>query len=164
MLNLWARYVKSTLNLWPGALNIRNTIIKNESVDTVVVAEKIKNIEAEGVSGDNSVKVILNGEGEMMKLEISPETMKEEKSIVTPIAGTTRDSIDSYLKYYNKTITLVDTAGLRKRSKIGDSIEFYSSVRTQRAILNCDVSLVLIDAEKEFLSLQTPCGLSLIHI
>ncbi len=44
--------------------------------------EKIKNIEVEGISGDNSVKVILNGEGEMVKLEISPETIKEEKTII----------------------------------------------------------------------------------
>ena len=44
--------------------------------------EKIKNIEVEGISGANSVKVILNGEGEMVKLEISPETIKEEKSII----------------------------------------------------------------------------------
>ena len=44
--------------------------------------EKIKNIEVEGISGDNSVKVILNGEGEMVKLEISPETIKEEKAII----------------------------------------------------------------------------------
>ena len=44
--------------------------------------EKIKNIEVEGISGDNSVKVILNGEGEMLKLEISPETIKEEKAII----------------------------------------------------------------------------------
>ncbi len=44
--------------------------------------EKIKNIEVEGISGDNSVKVMLNGEGEMVKLEISPETIKEEKTII----------------------------------------------------------------------------------
>ena len=44
--------------------------------------EKIKNIEVEGISGDNSVKIILNGEGEMVKLEISPETIKEEKAII----------------------------------------------------------------------------------
>ena len=44
--------------------------------------EKIKNIEVEGISGDNSVKVIINGEGEMVKLEISPETIKEEKTII----------------------------------------------------------------------------------
>ena len=69
---------------------------------------------------------------------------------MTPIAGTTRDAIDSYLKWYGNDITLVDTAGLRKLSKIKDKIEYYSTVRTQRAIAGCNVALVLIDAEKGF--------------
>ena len=59
--------------------------------------------------------------------------LDDEKNIVTNQAGTTRDSIDSKLKYYNKLITLVDTAGLRKKSKLDDNIEFYSNVRTRRA-------------------------------
>ncbi len=84
------------------------------------------------------------------KSSLTNALLQKEQTIVTPIAGTTRDSIDSYLKYYGKTITLVDTAGLRKRSKVSDSIEFYSTVRTQRAIEHSDVTLVLIDAEKGF--------------
>ena len=60
--------------------------------------EKIKNIEAEGVSGDNSVKVILNGEGEMMKLEISPETMKEEKSIIEDLVVAAYNNAKAKLK------------------------------------------------------------------
>ena len=84
------------------------------------------------------------------KSSLTNALLQREQSIVTPIAGTTRDSIDAYLKYYGQTITLVDTAGLRKRSKVSDNIEFYSNVRTQRAILNSDVTLVLIDAEKGF--------------
>lgn len=84
------------------------------------------------------------------KSSLTNSLLQKEQSIVTPIAGTTRDSIDSYLKYYGDTITLVDTAGLRKQSKVTDNIEFYSNVRTQRSILSCDVALVLIDAEKGF--------------
>ena len=76
--------------------------------------------------------------------------LQEEKSIVTPIAGTTRDSVDSYLKYYKKNIRIIDTAGLRKRSKIAGDIEFYSTVRTNRIIQDCDVAAVLIDAQKGF--------------
>ncbi len=76
--------------------------------------------------------------------------LQEEKSIVTPIAGTTRDSVDSYLKYYKKTLRVIDTAGLRKRSKIVGDIEFYSTVRTNRIIQDCDVAAVLIDAQKGF--------------
>lgn len=73
-----------------------------------------------------------------------------EKNIVTEIPGTTRDSIDSEIKYYGEPITLIDTAGLRKKSNIKDSIEFYSSVRTDRAIQRCNVVLLVIDALKGF--------------
>ena len=69
---------------------------------------------------------------------------------MTPIAGTTRDSIDTAFKWYGKTVTLVDTAGLRKKAKVSDNIEFYSNLRTHSAIEQADVSLVLIDAEKGF--------------
>ena len=74
--------------------------------------------------------------------------LNEEKSIVTEIAGTTRDAVDSYLQYFNQTIRLIDTAGLRKKSKVDDAIEFYSTVRTQKIIQECDVGLVLLDAKK----------------
>ena len=69
---------------------------------------------------------------------------------MTPIAGTTRDSIDAQLKWHGKKITLVDTAGLRKLAKIKDKIEYYSTVRTKNAIANSNVAMVLIDAEKGF--------------
>ena len=84
------------------------------------------------------------------KSSLMNRLLQEEKSIVTPIAGTTRDSVDSYLKYYKKIIRIIDTAGLRKRSKITGEIEFYSTVRTNRIIQDCDVAAVLIDAEKGF--------------
>ena len=76
--------------------------------------------------------------------------LQEEKAIVTPIAGTTRDSVDSFLRYHKKDIRLIDTAGLRKKSKISGDIEFYSTVRTFRIIEDCDVAAVLIDADKGF--------------
>ena len=76
--------------------------------------------------------------------------LQKEQTIVTPIAGTTRDSIDTKLKWYGKDIILVDTAGLRKKSKITDAVEFYSTVRTKRSVDKCDVALVLIDAAKGF--------------
>ena len=76
--------------------------------------------------------------------------LKEDKSIVTDIAGTTRDSVDSYVKYFNKTIRIIDTAGLRRKSKITDSIEYYSLVRTNRVIEECNIAAVMIDASKGF--------------
>ena len=76
--------------------------------------------------------------------------LKQDKSIVTDIAGTTRDSVDSYIKYFNRTIKIIDTAGLRRKSKITDSIEYYSLVRTNRVIDECDIAAVMIDADKGF--------------
>jgi GTP-binding protein len=76
--------------------------------------------------------------------------LRKEQTIVTPIAGTTRDSIDTPLKWYGKNVILIDTAGLRKKSKITEDVEYYSTVRAIRSINQCDVALVLIDAEKGF--------------
>jgi GTP-binding protein len=69
-----------------------------------------------------------------------------DRSIVTNIPGTTRDSIDSILKYYGEEIILVDTAGLRRKTKVKENIEFFSNVRTYRALWNSDVAVLLLDA------------------
>lgn len=76
--------------------------------------------------------------------------LKDDRCIVTEMAGTTRDSVNSRLEYGGKTYTLVDTAGLRKRSRIHDNIEFYSTVRTEKSIRECDVAVILVDAEQGF--------------
>lgn len=74
-----------------------------------------------------------------------------EKAIVTDIAGTTRDAIDTELRYKNHSITLIDTAGLRKTSRVKETVEFYSTVRTREAILRCNVAAVLLDATEGIL-------------
>lgn len=67
-------------------------------------------------------------------------------NIVTPIAGTTRDSVHTHFNSFGHDVILVDTAGLRKKAKVKENIEFYSTLRTMRAVENCDVALLLIDA------------------
>lgn len=74
----------------------------------------------------------------------------EERHIVTPISGTTRDSIYTRYKKYNYDFYLVDTAGLRKKGKIHEDLEYYSVIRSVRAIENSDVCLVLVDATTGF--------------
>ena len=69
-----------------------------------------------------------------------------ERSIVTEIAGTTRDSIDSVIKHHGQEIVLVDTAGLRRRSRVKENVEFYSVLRTERAIQRAHVAILLLDA------------------
>ena len=67
-------------------------------------------------------------------------------NIVTPISGTTRDSTDTRFRAFDQDLILVDTAGLRKKAKVEENVEFYSTLRTIRAIENCDVGILLIDA------------------
>ena len=116
-----------------------------------IILDQLNLNERKPIEEDNKgMRLAIVGMPNVGKSSLTNALLKKEQSIVTPIAGTTRDSIDSALKYYGNEITLVDTAGLRKRSKVSDSIEFYSTLRTNRAIEHCDVSLVLIDGEKGF--------------
>ena len=129
-----------------SALNGRLT---GDLLDSVLAQLNLKEAKI-NEDKDEGMRLAIVGMPNVGKSSLTNALLQKKQSIVTPIAGTTRDSIDSYLKYYGKTITLVDTAGLRKKSKVSDSIEFYSTVRARRSILNCDVALVLIDAEKGF--------------
>ena len=70
----------------------------------------------------------------------------EERNIVTPLAGTTRDTIDTLYNKYGHLFYLVDTAGLRKKGKVSEDVEFYSVMRAIRAIENSDVCLLMMDA------------------
>ncbi|HXY62195.1 MAG TPA: ribosome biogenesis GTPase Der [Nitrospirota bacterium] len=70
----------------------------------------------------------------------------EDRMIVSPVAGTTRDSVDSIYQYYGRKYTLVDTAGIRSRGKIGRGVEKYSVMRAIKSLSRADVALVLIDA------------------
>ncbi len=74
----------------------------------------------------------------------------KDRYIVTDIAGTTRDSIDTHYNLFGFDFKLVDTAGIRKKSKVKEDLEFYSVMRAVRAIENCDVCLLLLDATRGF--------------
>ena len=66
--------------------------------------------------------------------------------VVTEVAGTTRDAADTVVSYYQQRLTLIDTAGLRRRSKVKEALEFYTTVRASRALEECDVAVVMVDA------------------
>jgi len=70
----------------------------------------------------------------------------EERAIVSPIAGTTRDAIDTKLKWHGREFTLIDTAGIRRRGRIDPGVEKYSVLRAMRALKRADVALLLVDA------------------
>ena len=82
----------------------------------------------------------------MGKSSITNALLGETRSIVTDIAGTTRDAVDSVYKFHGEELVLVDTAGLRKRARIQENVEFYSLLRTERAIQECDVAVLILDA------------------
>jgi GTP-binding protein len=70
----------------------------------------------------------------------------QDRNIVTDIAGTTRDSIDTRYKAYGKELIITDTAGIRRKSKVSENIEFYSVMRSLRALENSDVVVIVLDA------------------
>ncbi len=96
---------------------------------------------------DTRMKISFVGRPNVGKSSLTNALLGVSRSIVTNIPGTTRDSINSVLKYYGEEILLVDTAGLRRKSKVKENIEFYSTVRTYRALMDCDVAIVMIDAQ-----------------
>jgi GTP-binding protein len=102
--------------------------------------------EQESPEEDPRLKIAIVGRPNVGKSSLANALLGEERSIVTDIPGTTRDSIDSILKYYGEEIILIDTAGLRKKKKILESIEFYSSIRSLKAIGECDIAVVLLDS------------------
>lgn len=95
-------------------------------------------------------KLAFIGRPNVGKSSLFNALLNDERAIVTNIAGTTRDSLNSHLNYDGRDYVLVDTAGLRKRTKVKENIEFYSTVRTEKAIRECDVAILLVDAMQGF--------------
>jgi len=101
----------------------------------------------EKAAADSRLHLAIIGKPNVGKSSLVNSLLGYDRSIVTDIPGTTRDSIDSILKYYGEEIVLVDTAGLRKKTKVKENIEFFANVRTYRAIWDSDVAILLLDAE-----------------
>jgi GTPase len=95
---------------------------------------------------DESVKIAIVGKPNVGKSSLLNKLVGEERSIVSPIAGTTRDAVDTVIDYEGVPVTLIDTAGIRKRGKIEPGVEKGSVVRAHRAIERADVALLMIDA------------------
>lgn len=95
---------------------------------------------------DSRLKIAIVGRPNVGKSSLTNALLGFDRSVVTDIPGTTRDSVDSILKFHGEEIVLIDTAGLRKRTKVKENIEFYSGIRTLKAIDECNVSIVMIDA------------------
>ena len=94
----------------------------------------------------DSLRVAVIGRPNVGKSSFVNRLLGEPRLVVTDVAGTTRDAIDTPMRYHGRDLIFVDTAGLRRQSKVDDGVEFYSSLRTRRAIEGSDICVLLIDA------------------
>ncbi len=101
---------------------------------------------ADASQADPRLKIAIIGKPNVGKSSFVNALLQEDRHIVTDIPGTTRDPIDAILRYHGEELLLVDTAGLKRKAKIKESIEFFSAVRTLKSIERCDVAVVLLDA------------------
>ncbi len=93
-----------------------------------------------------TINVAVVGRPNAGKSSLVNRLLGEERHLVAPEAGTTRDAIDSLLRYQAKNLKFIDTAGLRRRAKVEDDLEFYSTLRTERAIERAQVCVLVVDA------------------
>ena len=100
---------------------------------------------AEG-EDDSDIPVAIVGRPNVGKSSLANRLLGEDRYVVSPVAGTTRDAVDSILKYNGQVIRFVDTAGLRRKSRVDEDVEFYSTVRTRRAIEEARVCVLVVDA------------------
>ena len=101
--------------------------------------------ETEDENASATVRVCIVGRPNVGKSSLLNRLLGEERSIVSPIPGTTRDAVDTYLEWGGTPITLIDTAGIRRRGKVGRGVERYSVLRALQAIHRASVALLLID-------------------
>jgi len=94
----------------------------------------------------DALHVAVIGRPNVGKSSIVNRLLGEERLVVSEHAGTTRDAIDTPMQYHGRTLVFIDTAGLRRQSRVDESIEFYSALRTRRAIERADISVLVIDA------------------
>ena len=108
---------------------------------------KLISIEAEELS-DALPKIAIIGQPNVGKSSLLNAMVGEERTIVSDIAGTTRDTIHTHYNLFQKEFILIDTAGIRRKNKVHEDLEFYSVIRAIKAVDEADVCLMMIDAEK----------------
>ncbi|HOO09139.1 MAG TPA: ribosome biogenesis GTPase Der [Cyclobacteriaceae bacterium] len=123
---------------------------ENGSGTGELLDEVVKTFETEGMEDPNEgiPKIAIVGRPNVGKSSFLNVLLGEDRSIVTDVAGTTRDAVHSRYKMYGNDFILIDTAGIRKKSKVKEDIEFYSVLRSMKAMEDSDVCIVLVDAER----------------
>ncbi len=129
-----------------------DTYIPISSIHNTGFIELMDNITMDFKEGnkeeDTRIKFSIIGRPNVGKSSLMNALLNEERVVVSDIAGTTRDSIDSILKYHNEEFIMIDTAGMRKKGKVFEAVEKYSLFRSLKAIDRSDICLVVINAEE----------------
>lgn len=123
------------------AVSASHNIGINELLNTIT-----KDLPEEDIIDDDTIKFSIIGRPNVGKSSLINALLNEDRAIVSDIAGTTRDAIDTKFKYNHEDITVIDTAGMRKKGKIYESVEKYSLIRSLKAIDRSNVCVLVIDA------------------
>lgn len=126
----------------PIAISAANMTNMGDLLDRIVAGFP----DDEYAGRDESVNIAIIGKPNVGKSSLVNALTRQNRVIVSPIAGTTRDTIDTPFSYEGREYTLIDTAGLRRKSRVNDTIEKYSVVRAIAAIERCDICILMIDA------------------
>ena len=103
---------------------------------------------------EESIRVAVVGKPNVGKSSFVNRLIGEDRVVVSAVPGTTRDPVDTLFRYHNRTLVFVDTAGLRRQTKVKDNLEYYSALRTDRVVYGADVCVALIDASDQELHAQ----------
>ena len=127
----------------PIAVSAAQGLGTGDLLDRVVEAVPV---EAERPASEDPVRLAVIGRPNVGKSSLVNRMLGADRVIVSEIAGTTRDAIDLPMRFEDRPLVLIDTAGLRRQAKVGESVEYYTSLRSRRAAERADVALVVCDA------------------
>jgi GTP-binding protein len=131
----------------PIAVSATQGLGSGDLLDRIVELLESSGASEQEEQDDERIRLAVIGRPNVGKSSLVNRFLGEQRVIVSDRAGTTRDAIDTQLEFGSHTVTLVDTAGLRRAAKVGDPLEYYTSLRARRATERADVALVVCDAQ-----------------
>ena len=129
-----------------GAGDVYPVSAQNGKGSGDLLDELVKRIPEAPEREDNAIRVAVVGRPNVGKSSFVNKLLGEDRLVVSDESGTTRDAIDAPMRYHDTDLIFVDTAGLRRQSKVDEGVEFYATLRTRRAIDSSDVCILMIDA------------------